>query len=294
MTDNLILLPADLQLFEGEGTGAPTGESSMAPAAGEQTGEIVTQDAAGPTEPAPSLEERTKAYKDLIGGEYKDIHTQEVQKIINRRFAEMKNLQKTNADQQAIIDRLAAKYGVTDLAELGDAIDNDTAMWEREADEAGMTTDQYMKFQALQRQNAQLIREQQAQEQQAQRQMQVQKWMNEAQAVMQGYPEFNLEAELENPEFASLLQAGIPMEHAYEVIHLNDIKQATARTAAAQTEKAVTDNIRARGTRPTEAGAGSHSAFTTATDINKMSLEEMEALNKRARYGETIDFVNRF
>ena len=84
------------------------------------------------------------------------------------------------------------------------------------------------------------------------------------------------------------------MAHAYEVIHLNDIKAATAQNAAAQTEKAVTDNIRARGTRPTEAGAGSHSAFTTTTDINKMSLAEMEALNKRARYGETIDFVNRF
>ena len=296
MSKTIRLLTAILNLFEGEGAAPATGDmTSSAPAAGEQSGDQYdTQGAAAPENPASSLEERTKAFRDLVNGEYKDVYTQETQKMINRRFAETKNLQKTVAEQQAIIDRMTAKYGVTDLNDLAAAIDNDAEMWEAEADKAGMTTERFMELQNLKRENSQYQRQQAEQEKRMQIQAQVNIWQQEAEGVRNSYPEFNLEAELENPQFASMLRAGVPMGHAYEVMHLNDIKQQTAQSAAARTEKAVTDNIRARGARPAENGSQGHSTFTQTVDFNKMSLDEMEAYNKRARYGESIDFVTHF
>lgn len=282
-------------LFDGEGGGPAAGATGegMAPAAGEQTGDMI-QDAAGP-DTAPTPEERSKAWQELIRGEYKDLYDSDMQKVAKNRVAKLKELEQKNAEQQNVLDRLAVKYGTNDVNAIAQAIDNDTAMWERAADEAGMTTEQYMQFQNLQRQNAQLIREQAEREEQMQMQARIQGRLQEAQALQQIYPGFDLRAELENPAFARLVDHDdIPLQHAYELIHLNDIKAMTAHTAAAQTEKAVTDNIRARGTRPAEAGANSHTAFTQKTDFKKMSLDEMQALNQRAMNGEHIDFINTF
>lgn len=282
-------------LFDGEGDGSAAGApGETAPAAGEPTGEMI-QDAAGPEAEAPTPEERSKAWQELIRGEYKDLYDSDMQKVAKNRVAKLKELEQQNAAQQNVLDRLAVKYGTNDVEQIAQAIDNDTAMWERAADEAGMTTEQYMQFQNLQRQNAQLIREQAEREEQMQMQMRIQGRLQEAQALQQIYPGFDLRAELENPAFARLVDHDdIPLQHAYELIHLNDIKQAVAQNTAAQTEKAVTDNIRARGTRPAEAGSSTHTAFTQKTDFKRMSLDEMQALNQRAMNGEKIDFINTF
>ena len=196
MQNNLSLLPRFLILFDGEGEGAATGETGQAAAV--QTGEMQS-DAGSMETPEVNPEERVKAFKDMIHGDYKDLYNEEVQKIVKSRLKGMDELKQTNAAQQDIIDRLTAKYGVTDLTELGKAIDNDTALWEHEADEAGMTTEQYMQLQTLQRDNAKLIRAEQERFRQAQQQQQVQQWMQEAEELRQKYPGFDLEAELQNP-----------------------------------------------------------------------------------------------
>ena len=167
MYKNLILVPMNLHLFEGEGGGTATG--ATAPAAGEQSGDL-SQVVYGKQEGQPQAtapdttqqsdadsanqtEERSKAYRDLVQGEYKDLYNQDVQRIVKNRLKGYDDLKQAHQSQQEIIDRLATKYGVTDLNEIAQAIDNDSVMWEQEADKAGMTTEQYMKFQQLQRQS---------------------------------------------------------------------------------------------------------------------------------------------
>mgnify|MGYP007101839007 CR=1 FL=1 len=298
----LTLLKAVLDLFEGGAgaAGAPSGDSGSASAAGMQPGdnaaqaaEELTQGDAGPQEeaPAPTLEERTKAYKELVTGEYKDIHTSEMQKIINRRFAETKNLQQQVEGQQAIIDRLASKYGTDDLQALGDAIDHDTSLWEEEADRAGLTTDQYVKIQALERQNARLIKAQAEQAKAAERQQRIRGWMAESDTMKQQFPGFDLETELANPRFGAMLQSGVPMKDAYQVMHFDEIQNLTAQAAAHQAEANVTANIKAKGSRPTENGLQQQSAFTTKTDVRHLTRQDRAELAERARRGETITFA---
>jgi len=251
-----------------------------------------TQDAAE-TQPevtvtSNTLEDKRKAYNDLIRGEYKDFYAEDTQKMINRRFKETKNLQDRVDKAQPLLDMLQQRYGTKDgdIDGLMKAIDEDNAYWQSAADEAGMEVDQYKKFKTLERQNAALLKAQQDAAEQNRVQEQVGRWVQEAETLSQKYPGFDLQAEMANDQFRRLLQAGTPVEHAYRVIHMDELMNA----AAAATEKAVVDNIKARGTRPQENGVAAQSGFVAKTDVAKLSREDRREIARRVARGEMISF----
>ena len=237
-----------------------------------------------------TLEERRKAYDDMINGEFKEFYTKDTQNMINRRFKETKALEKQVADQQPIIDMLMQRYGASDTESLMSAIEGDSAYWQDAADDAGMSVSQFMEFQKLQRENRALLQQQEAFVNQQKVDQQLAQWTQEAEAIKQSYPNFNLEVEAQNPEFIRLLQAGTPMEHAYKVLHLDEILNDTRNVTAAYTEKKVIDNVRARGQRPQEAGLNSNNAITYKTDIDAMSSKDILEIARRVKRGEQISF----
>ena len=314
---NLKLEPLDLTLFDGsEGASAAGGESgsmgetSASPAPtrqGKKAGEYqnVLFGKQESTESAPdagenektevittsdTLEERKKAFRDLINGEYKDLYTEETQRIINRRFSETKALQETVLKSQPLIDMLMQRYNVKDgdIEKLTSAIENDDAYWNEAAEEAGLSVQQYKELQKLKRENEYLLRLQREARNKAMVENQLNKWVGESEAVKAKYPEFQLESEVNNPQFLSLLKSGVPVLHAYEVLHMDDIKSGVMEAAARQTEKKVVDGIRAKGARPTENGISSQSAFTIKDDPSKWSKKDRAEVVRRALQGETI------
>lgn len=229
-----------------------------------------------------------KEYDELMNGKFKDLHAKREQELFNRRFKEFKGDRETLDAQQPVIDTLMQKYGVSDVGDLQKAIEADDSFWEQAAEDAGMSVQQFREYQRIERENAQFRAAQEAAQSQAQADQQVQRWYTEAQALkaQPGFETFDLQAEAENPEFVKLLQSGIPVKHAYEVIHMDDIIAAQAQ----QTSKAVVDNIRARGSRPAENGTASSSAVIYKTDVSKLTAEDRREIARRARMGEHISF----
>lgn len=80
------------------------------------------------------------------------------------------------------------------------------------------------------------------------------------------------------------------MEDAYKTMHFDEIQSATAQASQVITEKAVTDNIRAKGSRPAEAGLQNQGAFSTHTDVSKLTKQDRAEIARRAARGETITF----
>lgn len=280
-----------LYLFgDGAAGGADGGNTGAAPAgdSGEMTQGTPASPAAEETKPSP--EDKRKAFLDMAKGEYKDVYAQEVQKIIDRRFKDYKTKEDTWSKSKPVLDMLMQRYGIEDgdIGKLQSAVENDDAYWSEAADEAGMTTEQYKKFQKMQRENAELLRYQREQQAQQKANEQTAKWMAEAEAMKADYPDFDILAESENPDFASLISRGVPVRHAYEVVHLNDIKN----NIGAQTARKVTDDIRARGLRPKENGTASQAAFTVKDDLSKLTLKDIKNYFKRAGEGEVITFRN--
>ncbi len=237
-----------------------------------------------------TLEEKRKAYRDLVEGEYKDIYTEDTQRIINRRFRETQALQEQLGRAQPVIDMLMQRYKITDgdTAKLMAALEDDESYWEKRAEELGMSSEQAKRFDKLERDNAALIQAQRQQKGEQAAQQQLQRWYGEAEALRQQYPDFDLGAEVKNPQFLSMLKAGVPVQHAYQVIHMDDILAGERATQAKETEKQVVDSIRAKGMRPAENGISSQSAFTVKDDPSKWSKEDREEVACRVARGEKI------
>lgn len=239
-----------------------------------------------------TLEERRKAFRDLVSGEFKDIYTEETQRMLNRRFGEVKQMETKLNDQQGVIDLLMQRYHIDDgdLGKLTAALDSDDAYWSAAAEEAGMTVEQYKQFQQLQRENEALHRAQEGRQEQERVQRQAQQWFQEAQEVARKFKGFDLSQELQNPQFVAMLRAGTPVEHAYKVMHFDELMGSAMQVTAAHTEKAVADNVRARGTRPAENGASTQSAFTVKDDPSRLTRADFEEIARRVARGEIISF----
>lgn len=241
-----------------------------------------------------TLEERRKAFRDMVTGEYKDIYTQETQKIIDRRFKDARAVEDKLKAYQPILDTLMERYNIQDgdARKLMAAVDNDSAYWSEAAEAAGLTEEQYREMRRLKRENAALMQEQAQRQQEAFNRQKAQEWAEQAEKMKSNplYQNFDLLSELENPEFLSLLRAGTPLEHAYRVMHFEELMNGAVQNAAAATEKKVADSIRAKGARPDENGTKSHSAFTVKSDPSKLTRKDFEEIERRVARGEKITF----
>ncbi len=239
-----------------------------------------------------TLEDKRKAFQDLVNGDYKDIYTEEIQRIINRRFKETATLRQQVEQYEPLIETLRQHYNIKDgdVKKIMEALDNDNAYWSEAADEAGMSVEQYKAFQKLQRDNAALLKAEEARRGQQFAQNQAQKWYQESEELKKKFPKFDLGTELQSDNFRRMIQAGTPIEHAYKVIHYDELMQEEVMKTAANAQKAVIDNVRARGARPQEVGTTGQSAFTIKDDVSKLTKKERAEIARRVARGETISF----
>lgn len=291
---------ADLHLFDGgDGGGAPAagaeaGSQASVVSSQATTGDNGTPAAAG-QENEQTPEQLAEEFQELTKGKYKDAYDkdfqQRFQKLFDQRFKGVKADQERLSSYQPIIDTLSARYGITDgdMGKLNQAIESDQSLWEEAAEEAGLTVEQYRRVQRMEMENQRLKAAQREtiQHQMAQQQMQV--WQGQIQQVQQSYPDFNLEAEMQNPAFRAMLRAGASIQNAYEATHIDQIKAALAQQTAKSTEKKVTDNIRKKGMRPQEVG-GAQPGVPLNADLKNSTAKQRAEWAARAERGEQITF----
>lgn len=262
------------------GNGQQGGDEGI-PDAGEKPSTHVTSN---------TLEDKRRAFNDLVNGEYKDQFTERMQQVINRRFKESKQQAAQLEGQGKIMQLLAGKYGVDagDLDGLYKAINQDDAFFEEEAARAGLNVKQFKEMRRLQAETQQL-REQVQQQADKQRAQEVYAgWMRQAEQVRQMYPGFDLRAELQNETFGRLLQHGIDVRTAYQVVHQDELMQRGMMAAANNAAAATARDIQSQRARPAENGASSAPAAAVKVDVHKMTKADRDALIERARRGEVI------
>ena len=308
-----------LNLF-GEGApGATAGGDAAAPSPGaDATKSGVTDPVAegsantaaeGNKSPAveKTREERRKAYDAFIKGEGKEFFEEDTQNIISKRVKDGKALKEQVDKLNPFVEALADKYNrdPTDLEGLMKAIQGDRDFFAEAAAEAGMDNpDTYRKFKDHER-KAKLYEAEQkkiAEEQQkiaeekkeADRanfvNQKLQEWQTEAEGLKSKYPGFDFEAETKDKQFMQMLRAGVSVEAAYQAKHHAELLRSAVDTAKAETEKAVVDNIRAKGQRPVEGGANTVSAPQTGYDVRNLTRAQRAEIARQAAYGKRIEF----
>lgn len=297
----------DLHMFD-DGGAATAG--SAAGAAGE-SGESVQPDGQnvevvyGKEESSPAQDEghiqsdteidMDAQFESLIKGDYKKQFDARVQRIINQRFKQTKELEGRVQQLSPIMDALGAKYGVdpSDVAKLAKAIDEDDSYWQDEADRMGIPVDQLKEFKRLQRENASFKAAQAAMEKRAKADQIYNEWLAQSEKAKAIYPDFDFRKELESPEtgerFTDLLKANVDVLTAYQLVHQDELLSGAIQSAVSLTQKRTLDTIRAQGMRPKENGAsGSAPAKIRKADPSTWTKAERERVSQMVLRGERI------
>lgn len=293
-----LIIPANLSQFEGEG-GAMGGsvQAGTQPATeGASNDNGQSADVQG-MQASQSPEDLEKEYRELIKGKFKNIHTKEFQKHLNRRLGDTKKLTDELESHRGLIDLISLKYGESDIGELTKLVEGDNHLLEQRAFEKGIPVETLIAMEKqemnLRRIKAEAEKEKglrlELERQQNERE-QYGKWLREAEQIKQTNPDFDLETEVKNDQFVALLQSGIDMQHAYNVIHYHANLDNAVKEAMNKSAKAVTSTIAARGQRPSENAGSSNSSVAYKRDVHSLTPKDREDIARRVARGEKVSF----
>lgn len=293
----------NIQFFgEGAGTGASAGTGAEGSGAEAGSIDLASQGSANNgdnvdvTEPqgetAKTPQQRQEDFEALIRGEYREEFQKRTQRIIDKRFKQQGELENTLKSHDELLTVLAQKYGVDsrDAKAIMDAINKDDSFYEQEALDKGLSVKQLKEIKQLERDNASLRKAQEEAESKRHTDQIYSEWLNESEELKNKYglDSFNLESEIQNPEFIKLLAGGISLESAYKAIHFDDmVGGAMAHTAATVKEK-MANNIASRSGRPAENGVFSQSTSNFKTDVNKMTKADRAKIMREVQKGANV------
>ena len=229
-------------------------------------------------------------FEALIKGKYKAQYDARTQDTIQKRLKGSKEtVDKYNA-LTPTLEMLAKKYGVEmgNVEALNKAIQEDDSYYEEEALEKGVTVQKLKEIRKMERENAAL----KAQMEEAQRQENGKKlyaaWMQQADEAKKVYPSFDLQSEMNNPQFVALLKSNIDVRTAYEVTHKDEIIQGAMQFTAQTVESKLAKKIASNGARPAENGMKSQSAAVVKNDVTLWTRADRDEVRRRVAQGEKI------
>ena len=292
----------NLQLFAEDGgtdmavTGEianPTTENSVTDGVATEGAEeqFVTVDGNAPQE---------ETFESLIAGKYKKDYEKSLKNAMSKRFRNQKDLQGKIDRIDPIVRTMAERYnikaaadGSINIDDLHNAIMNDNAAYEQEAFQRGMSVEDLKQIKKLEAENATL----RAQNARTAEQREWDALVQQGEQVRQMYPEFDLDLEMQNPQFGRLLatmqKSGFPdaVRTAYEAVHREDIMSGAMRYAVKQTEQKISNSIQSGMRRPAENGTTKQAAASVGSvDPSRLTKAQIEDIKKRAERGEKITF----
>ena len=298
----IIILKLDLQLFAGgsgtaEGATGVTGTDAASPQGDKGSLADVQYGIQPQSAPAAEVQEAAQPdsnaeFEELIRGKFKDQYSKKVQDTIQKRLkGTQETVDKFNS-MTPMLEMLSRKYGVdaSDVEALSKAIQEDDAYYEDEAMEMGITVQQLKEIRKLERENAEFKKMQTEQENKAKAAQLVSAWQEQAQQTKSVYPSFDMDAEMQNPQFVNLLRSNVDVRTAFEVLHKDEIIPAAMQYTAQQTKSKIAKSIASGSNRPAENGISSQSAARVKSDVTQLSKADREEIYRRAARGEKITF----
>lgn len=232
--------------------------------------------------------DRNAEFEKLIDGEYKEQFQSKMQDVIQKRLSKNREVVENYEVIAPALEMLSQKYGIKsgDLKSLSRAIEEDDALYEAEAMTEGKSVSDVKEKHKILRENAML--KQQMRREEASKQYAV--WESQANEAKKFYPNLDLRVEAKNPEFVKLLNAGVDVRSAYEVINRDKIFPAMMQQTAKTVEKKLVNKMIASGRRPSENGAGSQSTAVVKNDVSQLSKADRDEIERRLQRGEKITF----
>ena len=243
-------------------------------------------------EPAEkTIQER---WEEAKKGEFAELYGQDVQNAVRDRF---KNQQDTSAQLNALepmLKVLRERAGVESNDDLIKHVMDDDSLYEEEADAAGMTVSAYRTFKQLEQQNAEMrAREEQSLQDQMFREH-FGKLVQQAEAMKQQFPNFDLQEELKNQKFFQLTSpdVGVSVEDAYFAVHHKELGPQMMAYGMERAKQQMGQTLQAQRNRPAEGamkGQGQPAA-ALRVDPRNMTRAERNEIKRQVRMGKRVSF----
>ena len=297
-----MLFKINLRMFDGASSGAGDGDSSAsgvtnstaASANGNNLENVVYGKQPNDPNGVANAEDAKAKYDSYRKGEGKQFIDKDIETAIRRRFKDYNTLKESNAKMQNVMSALATRYGIdaNDTDALSKAIADDDSYYEKAADNANMSVEQYKKMMRLEAENAELQRIRAEEANRAEFNRRYAEWSAQAEGAKTVYPNLDLNAEMQNKDFFDLVNRGIDVKTAFEVIHKDEIINGAVSVTAQRTAQAVqqqtVNNIRTKGLRPNESAGSAQSGFVPKTDPSKWTKKDRQEIERRVMKGEKI------
>lgn len=231
-------------------------------------------------------------FEKLIRGEYKDAYEEKIKENLAKRFRENEELRKKLDDANEILAELSERYNMNfeDTDELKKAVHADNGLFADEAQRQGMDVETYRYMKKLERENHGYKKQIEKSRRDSEAAEMMKRWYDNSQELAKSYPDFDMTAEIDNPKFIKLVQSGIDLKTAYEVVHIADILDRERDNAATEARRDVELEYRSRDNRPYENGLSAQSSALIKNNVGSLSAKQRAELAKRAARGEKITF----
>lgn len=245
-------------------------------------------------EHVPDAQEKTvdeeAEFEKLVKGKFAKQYNKRVKAIVDERVKGQREGAARLEKQAPILERLAAKYGVKpdDYEGISAAMEAESPEFEEAAIKRGLTVEQYRDVRRIERENEQLKARSAEAERKERANAIYAQWQEEGKTVKAIYPGFQLDTEMENKDFQTLLRCGVNMQTAYEVLHRDEIIPAAMQYAAQSASNKLAKSIAANQSRPTENGVGA--AAKIGSEVSKLTGAEVKDICERVARGERVSF----
>lgn len=230
------------------------------------------------------------SYKDLIkSDEYKEEHKAYMEKTLGDRLKKYKGIEEDLGKHKAILDTVAYKYGVNPddknfLEVLTEKIEADDSYYENYAMEHDISTEEARRIVTMERKAAQYDAQREAMEKQEQMRQQIMVLRQNAEKTKSQFPQFDLEAEMQDERFRRLCAANNgDTTAAYMACHWNEILPSTVQMASRQIKSQTAQAVAANKARPIENGISSHAPSVVQQDFRNMSLQDIRKYAEEQR-----------
>lgn len=250
------------------------------------------------TNAAEGSEVQKASFDDLIKGEYKADYEAKLQSAMEKRFKAANKDKETVGKLAPVLELLGRKYGVdasdiskVDIDALTNTILEDDSYYEDEAMKMGVSVEALKEMKRMKRENENLKQTIAERTKRENSERAYAELVNQSNSLKAVYPTFDLNTEMQNPNFGRLVANGVPLQTAYEVVHKNEILPAAMQFAVQKTQENISKSIQSGKSRPAENGVNSSVGFTTKLDPSKLTPEERADIRRRVlERGEKITF----
>lgn len=257
------------------------GRNQKAAAPGQAPGQAAKQppvQPAGEAQPdagEKSLEER---WNELKKGEFKDLFAKDQQDMVNKRFKNQEDATKKLEGMQPMLAALMKKAGVDSVDELQRIVLDDDSLYEEDAEAMGMTVERYKEYMAYKKEHDERQQQEQQSIQEQMRREHFNKLWQQAEALKQQIPDFDLRTELQNPDFARIVHPSVggSVEQAYYAAHYREMMPQAMAYGMQRAQQQMSQTIQARQMRPAEGAMRQGGPVQTQMKLNpaKLSREE--------------------